>query len=487
MKLRKRLTLQFLFWLFILFLTLILFGLFIQRIMILKIEEDKKINDISTTLIETIVTNTQLSQNKVRIKEQALKEAAKKGYWIQILNSEGNEIYNFNRPLDIPRHYAPGEIVYYTNSKNKTGYYVSTYFKKEGKETFTWVCGIKFPVLGKYLFLKSKAQLYLFISIVIASFVLVIFTAWLFGKRLGSPLLHMINWIQNLANGSYFEPFNKQGHAISKKKNGQLKKNFYVYDEVLNALQQLTIKLKKNQEYQQKLEKTREEWMTGVSHDLKTPLSSIIGYADLLTSPKYQWSNEEKVEFTQIIKEKASYMEDLVQDFNLTFRLKNEALPLNKESTDIVEIVRRSVIDAANLPQTQNQDIYFSSSQPTLYRDIDPVWFKRAIDNLIMNSVLHNAEDTVIEVEVNKNNLNNIDNPLEDFYIIIRDNGKGMDELTKERLFDRYYRGTNTSQPYTGTGLGMVIAKQLVQAHNGTIFTKSTLNKGTEFKITLFK
>ncbi|MGE7676352.1 sensor histidine kinase [Lysinibacillus sp. NPDC094403] len=486
MNLKKRLTWKFLSWLFILFIFFIFFGLLTQRMMIYKLEKEKNVNNISSEVIDTIVTSTTFNKNKIFISKKTLKAIQTEGYWIQILDSKGDEIYHFNRPVDIPTHYAPGEIIYYANNANITGYYFNTIYKNQKGNKFTWLIGKKMPTLGKYLSINSKEKLYFFFGIVISSFILVIVTAWLFGKRLGSPLLHIIYWIENLASGSYHEPANKYGKPISQKKNGQIKKRFRIYHEVVLALHQLTIILKKNIENQKKLEKTREEWMTGISHDLKTPLSSIIGYADILVSAKYTWTNEEKIEFAQIISDKAKYMEDLVQDFNLTFRLKNEALPLKRINNDVIEIVRRSVIDAANLPFTQNQQLNFISNQSILYYELDPNWFKRAIDNLIMNSIIHNPRDTTVNIEVKSNEMVNLDRSSPVFYIIIQDNGVGMTTSTQEHLFDRYYRGTNTEQSYSGTGLGMVIAKQLIQAHNGEIFIESELGKGTKITLSFF-
>lgn len=187
-----------------------------------------------------------------------------------------------------------------------------------------------------------------------------------------------------------------------------------------------------------------------------------------------------------IISEKARYMEDLVQDFNLTFRLKNDALPLNRVKNDVIEIVRRSVIDAANLPYTKHQQIYFISDQSTLYYELDPTWFKRAVDNLIMNSIIHNPSDTTVTIKVENNKIFNLDSPSPLFYITIQDNGVGMTKLTQEHLFDRYYRGTNTNESHSGTGLGMIIAKQLIQAHKGSIYVESKLGEGTKITLSFF-
>src|SRR5690606_693667 len=101
--------------------------------------------------------------------------------------------------------------------------------------------------------------------------------AFLFGHRLGSPILHMMNWLKNLSNGKLQEPKDKRGRPASRSGEGRLRRPYRVYREVIQSLDSLTGSLKQAEEARSRLEKSREEWITGVSHDLKTPLSSIKG------------------------------------------------------------------------------------------------------------------------------------------------------------------------------------------------------------------
>lgn len=99
----------------------------------------------------------------------------------------------------------------------------------------------------------------------------------------------------------------------------------------MQALSELTSTLQRNKAERELLEKTREEWMAGVSHDLKTPLSVIKGYTVLLSSNEYEWENQQVRDFSLIMEERVEYMEKLIEDFNLTFQLKNESLPIDLE------------------------------------------------------------------------------------------------------------------------------------------------------------
>lgn len=100
------------------------------------------------------------------------------------------------------------------------------------------------------------------------------------------------------------------------------------------------------------------------------------------------------------------------------------------------------------------------------------------IDNLIANAIKHNASHTTIKVSISM---------IEQYLVIINieDNGIGMNNETLDKLFRRYYRGTNTNDDGSGTGLGLAITKQLVQLHNGSIQVKSTPSKGTKVRVVL--
>ncbi len=96
----------------------------------------------------------------------------------------------------------------------------------------------------------------------------------------------MMNWLKNLSNGKLQEPKDKRGRPASRSGEGRLRRPYRVYREVIQSLDSLTGSLKQAEEARSRLEKSREEWITGVPHDLKTPLSSIKGYADLLATGK---------------------------------------------------------------------------------------------------------------------------------------------------------------------------------------------------------
>ncbi|CAM4088465.1 histidine kinase [Bacillus manliponensis] len=308
-----------------------------------------------------------------------------------------------------------------------------------------------------------------FILLVLALY-LIIVAIW-YGTKFGKPLLHMMRWLKNIASGTYEEPVNRKGKYTRFRRSGREKWSFRLFRDVIHALEHLTATLKKNEAMRQQIEKTREEWITSLTHDLKTPLSSIYGYALLLESKHYNWNEEDIQKFGAVMREKSQYITTLLDDLSLTYQLKNEAIPFEHVPIEMNQFVQKILLQFINDPALQNQNIEFIPSSNPVHYHIEPKWFQRIIENLVANAVKHNYIDTNVLISLAQDEAS--------FTLSISDDGKGMDEQTKELLFERYYRGTNTEEKDVGTGLGLAIAKQLVLAHNGTISVDSELGKGT--------
>ncbi|PFV48105.1 sensor histidine kinase [Bacillus thuringiensis] len=299
---------------------------------------------------------------------------------------------------------------------------------------------------------------------------LVILSIW-YGNKFGKPLLHAMRWLKNIAGGKYEEPISKKGKPVRFRLSGKEKWSFRLFRDVTSSLEHLSITLKKNDAMRQVLQQTREEWITGLTHDLKTPLSSIYGYALLLESNQYNWTDCDIQQFGSVMKEKSQYMTTLIDDLSLTYQLKNNSLPAQHVNVEINQFVQKVLLQFINNPTLQNQNIEFVPSSNKIQYFIEEKWFQRIIENLLVNAVKHNNETTTVIVKLSQN--------ANSFTLSISDDGKGMDEKTKELLFERYYRGTNTEESNIGTGLGLAITKQLVHAHNGTISVDSALGNGT--------
>ncbi|MCM3036758.1 HAMP domain-containing histidine kinase [Bacillus pumilus] len=308
--------------------------------------------------------------------------------------------------------------------------------------------------------------------------IIIVMTLW-YSYRYGLPIYHIIRWLIFLSRNKLQEPTNRKGIPISKNKKGRIKREYRLFEDILKTMDQLTLTLKENEENRRKIQTTREEWIAGLSHDLKTPLSTIYGYGLMLESDQYQWSKEEVMEMGQVIREKSEYMSTLIEDLNLTYRLKNGALPINRKPVELGEFLASIMDEFSRSSFSEDFSSSFEDQTNSVIFEIDKAWFRRVIENLLANAVKHNQKGTHITAVLSETN--------EEVRIEMKDNGCGMAQETVDHLFNRYYRGTNTNDPTNGTGLGLAIAKELVLLHDGDIQVESEPGAGTTIAIILKK
>lgn len=165
-----------------------------------------------------------------------------------------------------------------------------------------------------------------------------------------------------------------------------------------------------------------------------------------------------------------------MNDLKLTYQLDSGTMPFHPQTVRITRYVKEWIIDIINDPAFSDRDIVFESNVPELYADIDSDLFRRAVTNLVINALVHNPSDTKVSVTLDSDNSSGI-------LLSICDNGKGLSKSEQERLFERYYRGTNTKEKPEGSGLGLAIANQIVTLHGDNITVKSQPSVGTEFVI----
>ncbi|MCF6411434.1 sensor histidine kinase [Pseudalkalibacillus salsuginis] len=294
--------------------------------------------------------------------------------------------------------------------------------------------------------------------------VLFLLTLLVTGWYLGRPIYFIIVWIKRLANGQYDTPL--RWEEIRRRKSGSLKIPYSVYREVFEHLQILAATLQKNEEDLRESERAKEEWIRGISHDLKTPLTYITGYSTILMNQEYNLTEVERREYLSIIEQKAIHLQELVHDLNENIQ---GQLPLKKEKSDLIELVRRAVADISSAPWANGHQFTMDSDQRRIIADIDPKLLTRAIRNLLVNAVIHNPEGTEIAVFISVEKGNTAE-------CRIRDNGVGFIESGVQ---------VDAATIPKREGLGLSIAKQIIHAHGGELKMSSRPNEGTSITIKL--
>lgn len=326
-----------------------------------------------------------------------------------------------------------------------------------------------------HFFVRSELQI-LITATAVSLLIALTLSIW-HGYRYGKPLLMLIQWLDFMEERNYQEVLEGKEYKRIYKKNGKVKLRYRLYKEVFQSLTNLTNKLFHAEKERTQLEKTREEWMTGISHDLRTPLSSIQGYGHMLESGQYDFSKEELAQIGQVIRNQSDYMVNLVNDFSLVFQLKNSTIAIEKSTVDMYTFLEKIVQTYQQDIQWQNYTLFLHPTEDAVEATIDPSWFTRVLDNLIANALKHNPPGTEIQIRLQRDAENTV--------IQIIDNGKGMEPEVVDNLFNRYYKGTSTHTRTEGEGLGMSIAYAIVDLHQGELSIHSTIGEGTTITITL--
>ncbi len=223
-----------------------------------------------------------------------------------------------------------------------------------------------------------------------------------------------------------------------------------------------------------KLDNIRKEFVADVSHELKTPITSIKGYSETLIDT--DCDEETQKHFLQVINDNANRMEKLVQDL-----LTLSKYDTNKERRivsefELGELVKscKERFDIEIKRKNQNAQCFVTANVPKVYADKDGI--ERVILNILSNSIKYTPEGGKIDIYVGY-----VHN---DAYVKIKDTGIGIPKEDLERIFERFYRVDKArSRQYGGTGLGLSIAKEIIEKNNGSLDIKSKVNEGTEVVI----
>lgn len=223
-----------------------------------------------------------------------------------------------------------------------------------------------------------------------------------------------------------------------------------------------------------KLDNMRKEFVADVSHELKTPITSIMGYADTLLEGEYDKETQDK--FLNVIATEARRMAKLVTDLLTLSRYDSKKKKTEKVAFDLGELVKRCQDKLAIEIKKKNHTVncFVTADVPPVYADKDDI--ERVVLNILTNSIKYTKDGGEIKIYVGF--------VYNDAYIKVFDNGIGIPEEDLNRIFERFYRVDKArTREMGGTGLGLSIAKEILDKNGGSIDIKSVVGQGTEVVI----
>lgn len=274
-----------------------------------------------------------------------------------------------------------------------------------------------------------------------------------------------------MVSGMLVSPVKSITEAIEKFTEGH---NISVNDDTYSEISKLSIAFNKLFGRMSKIDESRQEFVSNVSHELKTPLTSIKVLADSLNSQE-DVPTELYREFMEDITNEIDRENKIIEDLLALVRMDKTASSLNISKVNINMLIESVLKRLSPLAEKDNIEITYKSYR-TVDADVDEVKFSLMLTNLVENAIKYNKADGWIKVSLNAD--------YKYFYVQVEDSGIGIEPEQQEKVFERFYRVDKTRSRQTGgTGLGLAIAKSTVVMHNGSIKLESKENEGSKFLI----
>lgn len=289
---------------------------------------------------------------------------------------------------------------------------------------------------------------------------------WRLKRRLRQyELSHIIDELHYIAQGHF-------DHRIRGHYRDEVKR-------VVESIHLLVDSAVQAMEEERLIEQSKDELITNVSHDIRTPLTSIIGYLGLIEHQRYH-SEEELIQYAGIAFHKAEQMKILVDDLFEYTKVRQTTTPLNLTTFDMVQLLEQLAIDFELEATAQEVEIIIQPTHSPIEMQGDTEKLVRVMNNLISNALKYGEGGDTILITVTE-----VLSEVNQVCVTVKNNGKPLSESRIKHIFERFYRVEESrSQEIEGTGLGLAISQSIVNLHNGEISAR--LEEGwTVFDVTL--
>ncbi len=406
----------------------------------------------------TSPTNFTITSEKARLNSDIRNKAKEGQFRVLVFNNNGIVVADSNNGRAVDRIYIIPEVVKalegkdnVTIHKNEQAVYAAVNVVDEYNNIIGAVLIVS-NIDDVYELLNEMQSTVFFYMVIVAIFAIIIVS--FMAKLFLSPFTKIMKILEKMADGH-----------LDQRINFKRKDEF---SDIANAFNNMAAKL-------EMVEVTRDEFVSNVSHELKTPLSSIkvLGESILIEDNVPQ---EMYVEFLQDINSEVDRMTNIVNDLLTLVKLDQREIALNKELIKVEKLVQDIVKRLSALASNKNIALDLVIEKETEMM-ADEMKLTLAISNIIENAIKYTEEGKVI-VTVGGDHQN--------VYITVEDTGIGISEDEVDKIFGRFYRVDKTRDRETGgTGLGLAITHSTVLLHNGSIRVNSKLEEGTTFILRL--
>lgn len=334
-----------------------------------------------------------------------------------------------------------------TEKGNKASHLVyATYLGNRDDGNILYMIAPLYPVESTISILRSQLLYITFITLMIASMLAIIMSTWL-----SLPIASITKSAVQLSNGNYNVNFN-----------GGI---FTETNELARTLNKASYEMQKTDSYQRDL-------IANVSHDLKTPLTMIKSYAEMINDISGD-NPEKRAEHLAVIIAEADRLNKLVSDMLSASRLQSNSAELNMTKFDIVKAATEVEETFEVLNQQEGYNIFFNKCKTAyVYGDYDKL--KQVMANLISNAIKYCGKDKYVRIELKKVGRN--------VRFDVIDHGDGIAAEEISHVWERYYRtSANRNRNIEGTGLGLSIVKGILSLHNANYGVESEEGKGSDF------
>ena len=369
--------------------------------------------------------------------------------WAMYLTSTGECFWRLDVPEEVPQHYSIQEVALFSKGYLED-YPVFVWSTEDGLLVLGYPKNSYMKLTSNYYSMEAIQKIPLYVIGMLGMDVLCLFLAYYFSKRrIIQNTEPIVDAIETLADGK----------PVSLHIDREL-------SEIANSVNKASLLLSRQNE-------ARANWISGVSHDIRTPLSMIMGYAGRIAADKT--ASGRIREQAEIVRNQSVKIKELVQDLNLVSQLEYEMQPLHKEKIRLSKLLRSYVAELLNsgISDAYTVEIELAPEAENAMLECDARLISRAINNLVQNSIKHNPQGCKIRLSLETTG--------ETLLLTVADNGVGFTPEKLQELEEKpHYMESTDDRLDLRHGLGLLLVRQIVEAHGGSMRIDSAPTQGCQ-------